>query len=177
MLALGISCYYHDSAVALVDDEAIRFAVHEERLSRVKHDERFPALAVGRALEAGGIRINDLDRIVFYEEPSAKLNRLWDQVIDDWPRSRRLFDEDLPRFLHHKFPIDAQIRRHLGFHGPIEHSEHHRSHAASAFFTSPFERAVVLTLDGVGEYETASVHLGEGNRLEKVRSVHFPHSL
>src|ERR1051325_596812 len=177
MSVLGISCYYHDSAVALVDDNEIQFAIHEERLSRRKQDARFPALAVGRALEAAQLRINDLDRIVFYEDPGLKLNRLWDQVIDYWPRSQRVYEDDIPRFIHHKMPIAEQIRKHLGFHGPIENSEHHRSHAASAFFTSPFERALVVTLDGVGEYETASVHLGEGNRLTKLRSIHFPHSL
>src|SRR3954447_17562023 len=177
MSVLGISCYYHDGAVALVDDNEIQFAIHEERLSRRKQDARFPALAVGRALEAAKLRINDLDRIVFYEDPALKLNRLWDQVIDYWPRSRRVYEDDIPRLVHHKMPIADQIRKHLGFHGPIENSEHHRSHAASAFYTSPFERAIVVTLDGVGEYETASVHLGEGNRLTKLRSIHFPHSL
>src|SRR3954451_3715720 len=177
MSVLGISCYYHDSAVALVDDNEVQFAIHEERLSRRKQDARFPALAVGRALEAAKLRINDLDRIVFYEDPGLKLNRLWDQVIDYWPRSRRVYEDDIPRFVHHKMPIAEQIRKHLGFHGQIENSEHHRSHAASAFYTSPFERAIVVTLDGVGEYETASVHLGKGNRLTKLRSIHFPHSL
>ncbi len=177
MLVMGISCYYHDSAVAVLDDREIKFAIHEERLSRVKHDARFPVLAIGHALEACGIGINDLDRIVFYEDPSLKLQRLWDQVIDGWPRSRRMFTDDIPRFVQYKLPIAEQIREHLGFQGGIEHSQHHRSHAASAFFTSPFERAIVLTLDGVGEYETATVHLGEGNRLVKMRSIHFPHSL
>jgi carbamoyltransferase len=177
MLEMGISCYYHDSAVAVLDETEIKFAIHEERLSRVKHDARFPVLAIGHALEACGIGINDLDKIVFYEDPSLKLGRLWDQVIDGWPRSRRMFTEDIPRFVQHKLPIAEQIREHLGFQGGIEHSQHHRSHAASAFFTSPFERAVVVTLDGVGEYETATVYLGEGNRLVKKRSIHFPHSL
>src|SRR4051794_792209 len=177
MSVLGISCYYHDSAVALIDDQEVQFAIHEERLSRRKQDARFPALAIGRALESAKLRINDLERIVFYEDPGLKLNRLWDQVIDYWPRSQRVYEDDIPRFIHHKMPIAEQIRKHLGFHGPIENSEHHRSHAASAFYTSPFERAIVLTLDGVGEYETASVHLGEGNRLTKLRSIHFPHSL
>jgi len=177
MLVMGISCYYHDSAVAVVDETEIRFAIHEERLSRVKHDARFPVLAIGHALEACGIGINDLDKIVFYEDPPLKLRRLWDQVIDGWPHSRRMFSEDIPRFVQHKLPIAEQIREHLGFQGDIEHSQHHRSHAASAFFTSPFERAVVVTLDGVGEYETATVYLGEGNRLVKMRSIHFPHSL
>jgi carbamoyltransferase len=177
MLVMGISCYYHDSAVAILDDREIKFAIHEERLSRVKHDARFPVLAIGHALEACGIGVNDIDRIVFYEDPSLKLDRLWDQVIDGWPHSRRLFADDIPRFVRHKLPIAGQIREHLGFQGSVEHSQHHRSHAASAFFTSPFERAIVVTLDGVGEYETATVHLGEGNRLTKMRSIHFPHSL
>jgi carbamoyltransferase len=177
MLRLGVSCYYHDSAAAIVDDGEIKFAIQEERLSRRKHDRRFPALAIAHGLQACGIRINDLASIVFYEDPQLKLKRLWDQVIDYWPRSRRMFEQDIPGFVHHKLPIDAQIRNYMGFQGNIEYSEHHRSHAASAFFTSPFERAVVVTLDGVGEYETASVHLGEGNRLEKQRSIHFPHSL
>lgn len=177
MLRLGISCYYHDSAVAIVDDSEIKFAIQEERLSRRKHDRRFPALAVAHGLQACGVPINDLASVVFYEDPQLKLNRLWDQVIEYWPRSRRMFEQDIPRFVHHKLPIDAQIRNYMGFRGNIEYSEHHRSHAASAFFTSPFERAVVVTIDGVGEYETASVHLGEGNRLEKQRAIHFPHSL
>src|SRR3954467_6358013 len=177
MSVLGISCYYHDSAVALIDDQEVQFAIHEERLSRRKQDARFPALAIGRALESAKLRINDLDRIVFYEDPGLKLNRLWDQVVDYWPHSQRVYEDDIPRFIHHKMPIAEQIRKHLGFHGQIENSEHHRSHAASAFYTSPFERAIVVTLDGVGEYETATVHLGDGNRLTKIRSLHFPHSL
>ena len=177
MNVLGISCYYHDSAAALVDDESIRFAIQEERLSRVKHDARFPALAIGRALESARLRVNALDAIVFYEDPQRKLWRLWDQAIDGWPNTRRLFYEDIPYFYRYKFPIAEQLRKHLGYRGRVEFSDHHTSHAASAFFTSPFERAVVVTIDGVGEYDTAAVHIGEGNRLRKVRSIQFPHSL
>lgn len=177
MLTMGVSCYYHDSAVAILDEYGIKFAIQEERLSRLKHNRRFPELALTRALQACGIRINDLAKIVFYEDPKVKLNRLWDQVIDYWPHSRRIFEHDIPNFVHHKLTVDSQIRDYFSFDGIIEYSEHHRSHAASAFFTSPFERAVVVTLDGVGEYETAAVHLGEGNRLKKQRSLHFPHSL
>src|SRR5205085_2144353 len=136
-----------------------------------------PVLAIVIELHASGLRINDIDRIVFYEDPKLKLNRLWDQVIDNWPRSRRIFDADLPRFVQHKLPIAGQLRAHMGFNHRVEFSEHHRSHAASAFFTSPFEHALVVTLDGVGEYETATVHLGQGNRLTKLRSILFPHSL
>jgi carbamoyltransferase len=177
MNVLGISCYYHDSAAALVDDHTIKFAIQEERLSRVKHDARFPALAIGRALESAKLRVNALDAIVFYEDPQKKLRRLWDQAIDGWPDSRRLFFEDIPYFYQHKFPIREQLRKHLGYKGKVEFSDHHTSHAASAFFTSPFERAIVVTLDGVGEYDTAAVHIGEGNRLRKLRSIRFPHSL
>ena len=177
MRVLGISCYFHDAAAALVDDDAIRFAIQEERLSRHKHDARFPALAIGRALESAGMRVNDLDAIVFYEDPQTKLRRLWDQVLDGWPHSRRMFFEDIPYFHRYKLPIAEQTRKHLGYRGNVVFGEHHASHAASAFFTSPFERAVVVTLDGVGEYDTVAVHLGEGNRLRKVRSIRFPHSL
>jgi carbamoyltransferase len=176
MLVMGISCFYHDSAVALVDERGVRFAVHEERLSRVKHDARFPFLAVGHAMQAAGITSGlDIDRVVFYEDPWLKLRRQWAQAIDFWPHSRRMLFEDMPRLLQHKMP--EQFLRSKGYIAPIEFSEHHRSHAASAFFTSPFERAVVVTLDGVGEFETAAVHLGEGNKLTKIRSIHFPHSL
>ena len=177
MLVLGVSCHYHDSAVALVDDRAIRFAIHEERLSRLKHDARFPVMAIGSALGALDLGINDLDRIVYYEEPELKLRRLWDQAIDGWPRSRRLLEEDIPRFVHHKMPVEKQLRQHFNFQRAFETCAHHRSHAAAAFFTSPYERALVLTLDGVGEYETLAVHLGEGNHLVKEKAIHFPHSL
>src|SRR5207248_11442395 len=121
------------------------FALDEVRLSRGKHDARFAVLRIGGALHACGLRINDIDRIVFYEEPKLKLSRLWDEVIDNWPRSRRICDEDLPRFVQHKLPVASQLRAHMGFNHRVESSEHHRSHAASAFFTSPFERAVVVT--------------------------------
>src|SRR5579885_3605576 len=117
MRVLGISCYYHDAAAALVDDDAILFAIQEERLSRVKHDARFPTLAIGRALDSAGMRINDVDAIVFYEDPQTKLRRLWEQVLDGWPRSRRMFFEDIPYFHRYKLPIAEQVRKHLGYQG------------------------------------------------------------
>src|SRR5260370_31215756 len=101
MLVMGISCHYHDSAVALIDENEIAFAIHEERLSRVKHDRRFPALAAARGLQACGIPINDVAEVVFYENPELKLKRLWDQVIDYWPRSRDMFEREKPRFVPH----------------------------------------------------------------------------
>ena len=118
--------------IAIIDDSEIKFAIHEERLSRLKHDARFPVRAIGSGLDALDLQINDFDRIVLYEDPAVKLTRLWDQVIDYWPRSRRIFDHDIPRFVHHKMPI-AQLRAHFN-HPTVEFSEHHRSHAASAFF-------------------------------------------
>jgi carbamoyltransferase len=132
VLVMGISCYYHDSALAVVDDDSIRFAIHEERLSRVKHDARFPVRAIGAVLDALQLDINDFDRIVFYEDPAVKLDRLWNQVIDYWPRSRRLFDESIPKFVQHKLPVAAQLKKHFNYLGPVEHSSHHRTTAHSA---------------------------------------------
>lgn len=174
---LGISCHYHDSAVCLVENGQIRFAIHEERLSRRKHDSRFPAMALHKALESSGITIDEIDQIAFYEDPELKFDRIWFQILHDWPDSKGLFAEDAPYFWHHRRPVERQIRENYGYAGPITFGEHHRSHAASAFYTSPFERALVVTIDGIGEYETAVVHLGEGNTLRKLKSIHFPHSL
>ncbi len=177
MKILGISCFYHDSAVTVIEDGKIAFAIQEERLSRLKHDSRFPIMAITKALEICRSSINDFDEIVFYENPHLKLKRIFGQVVAGWPRSWRLFSEHLPYFYHFKYPIEKIIRNKLGYKGRISFCEHHRSHAASAFYTSPFERALVLTIDGVGEYDTTAVHIGEGNTLRKVASIHFPDSL
>jgi carbamoyltransferase len=177
MRVLGISCYYHDAAAALVEDNQIIFAVQEERLSRIKHDSAFPTLAISKALEAGKCDLKDVDVIAFYENPELKLQRLWSQMLGDWPHSFSLFSQEIPHFLQHKFEIQQHIRKHLSYKGKIIIGEHHRSHAASAFYTSNFERALILTLDGVGEWDTTAVYLGEGNTLTKIKSIHFPHSL
>lgn len=174
---IGISCFYHDSAVAAVEDGRISFAIHEERLSRVKHDSRFPIMAFAKTLETCKWKVNDVDVIVFYENPSLKLQRLYDQVITGWPRTWTMYSQRIPRFYEFKYPIERVIREKLGYRGEVRFGEHHRSHAASAFYTSPFERALVLTIDGVGEYDTTAVFIGEGNSLTKVASVHFPDSL
>ncbi len=163
--------------MAAVEDRKISFAIHEERLSRVKHDSRFPIMAFTKALETCRWRVNDIDVIVFYEDPSLKLRRLYDQVITGWPRSWTTYCQRIPRFYYFKYPIEKIIRDKLGYEGEIRFGGHHRSHAASAFFTSPFEKALVLTIDGVGEYDTTAVFIGEGNSLTKVASIHFPDSL
>lgn len=174
---IGLSCHYHDSAVALVERGEILFAMQEERLSRRKHDARFPMLALSRALGVAEVQISEIDEIAFYESPDLKFDRIWHQILHDWPRSRELHDVHAPYFWHHKRPIEQQIRANYNYTGPVSFSEYHRSHAASAFYTSPFERALVVTIDGIGEFETVAVHLGEGNGLRKLKSIHFPHSL
>lgn len=174
---LGLSCHYHDAAAALVDESAIHFAVQEERLSRHKHDAGFPTRAIAKALEYGRCRLQDLEAVAFYEQPEEKFMRLFSQAAQDWPHSTGLFFSEIPYFLQHKASIEAQIRAQLGYKGSVRLYGHHLSHAASAFYTSPFERALVLTLDGVGERDTTAVFLGEGNTLRKIKSIHFPHSL
>jgi carbamoyltransferase len=177
MKVLGISCFYHDAAVAAVEDDRICFAIQEERLSRIKHDPRFPTLGIAKALDFCGWRVDDLDLIVFYENPDLKLRRLYDQVVAGWPRSWRLYCEHLPRFYRDKYPIERIVQERLGYRGEVRTMEHHFSHAASAFFTSSFGDALIVSIDGVGEFETTAVYYGQGNRLQKVASIHFPDSL
>jgi carbamoyltransferase len=177
MKILGISCFYHDSAVAAVEDGQIRFAIQEERLSRIKHDAGFPTLAVARALQECGWKLDEVDQIVFYENPHLKLQRIMDHVVRQWPRTWTMFRGHLPRYYSSKYPIERIIRDLTGYRGIVAIGEHHRSHAASTFLTSPFDRALVLTVDGVGEFETTAVFLGEGNALRKLAAIHFPDSL
>jgi len=174
---IGLSCFYHDSAVAAIEGGAIRFAIQEERLSRVKHDSRFPIMAIAKTLEVCKWSVNEIDTIVFYENPVLKLNRLYNQVISDWPRSWKLFSEHVPQFYAYKYPIEQIIRDKLRYNGTVRCAQHHLSHAASAFYTSPFESALVLTIDGVGEYDTTALFSGEGNIIKPIRSIHFPDSL
>ena len=173
---IGISCFYHDSAVAFVEGQEIKFAIQEERLSRRKNDSRFPAKALSKALAVAG-DWEGVDQIAFYENPDLKFDRIWFQILHDWPNSKELYTTHAPYFWHQRRPVEQKIREHYTYKGPVTFNEHHRSHAASAFYTSPFERALVVTLDGIGEYETVAVHLGEGNSLRKLKSIHFPHSL
>lgn len=177
MNILGISCFFHDSAAAAIEDGRIVFAIQEERLSRRKHDPSLPVNAIGAALQAAGWEPRDVDRVVFYEDPDLKLQRIREQIERFRPESRYLEERALPHFLQHKYPVAALLNREFGFGDRVTCSEHHLSHAASSFYTSPFERALVVTIDGVGESESAAVYLGEGNTLRKMRSVQFPDSL
>src|SRR5579864_5913920 len=169
MRILGISAFYHDSAAALVRDGEIVAAAQEERFSRKKHDSRFPIHAVRYCLEADGARLSDFDYVVFYDKPFLKFERLLETYLAFAPHGMRSFQKSL---LHDELKQlgEFDVNRLL-------FTEHHQSHAASAFFPSPFEEALVLTMDGVGEWATTSAALGSGNRLEIIKEIHFPHSL
>ncbi len=178
MNILGISAFYHDSAACLVRDGEIVAAAQEERFTRKKHDQSFPARAIDYCLEAGGISKKDVDLVVFYEKPFLKFERLLETYLAYAPFGIRSFLKAMPVWIKQKLWIKDQIREDLGgWEGRMLFTEHHESHAASAFFPSPFEEAAVITMDGVGEWATSSVGVGRGNKLELLKEIRFPHSL
>ena len=176
---LGISAFYHDSAAALVRDGVIVAAAQEERFTRVKHDHRFPARAVEYCLAEAGITAAQLDHVAFYDKPLLKFERLLETYLAHAPLGLRSFMKALPLWLRQKLFLPREIDNGLGgtYEGPIYFTGHHESHAASAFFPSPFEEAAVITLDGVGEWSTTSWGVGRGNTIELKKEVRFPHSL
>jgi len=175
---LGISCFYHDSAAALVRDGDIVAAVQEERFTRVKHDSGFPRHAVAWCLEHAGLAPADLDAVVFYEKPLLKFDRLLETYLAYAPRGFRSFLKAMPQWLRTKLFIPQTIARHLpGLCGPVLMTGHHEAHAASAFYPSPFAEAAVLTVDGVGEWSTAAWGVGRGRELSLRQELRFPHSL
>jgi len=175
---LGISAYYHDSAACLVEDGRVLAAAQEERFSRKKHDAGFPAQAVAYCLREAGIRVSDLDLVGFYEKPLVKFSRLVETYVACAPRGLTSYLTALPLWLGEKLWIGDDIRDHLdGYAGEILFGEHHESHAASAFYPSPFEQAAIVTIDGVGEWATSSIGAGRGNEIELLRELRFPHSL
>jgi carbamoyltransferase len=184
MRILGISAFYHDSAVALVVDGEIVAAAQEERFSRKKHDARFPRHALGYCLAEGGIRLDQVDLVAFYDKPFLKFERLLETYLAFAPRGFASFRMAIPIWLREKLFLKNNLTGELKQHRPdfdwdqrLVFSEHHLSHAASAFFPSPFSSAAVLTLDGVGEWATCSLALGRDNRLHVIKEIHFPHSL
>src|SRR5437867_10592270 len=175
---LGISCYFHDAAAALLRDGGVVSAAEEERFTRRKHDPEFPTHAIDFCLKTGGIRAEDLDYVVFFEKPFVKFERLLLSSLQTFPRSHRVFREAMITWLGDKLWIKHLIGKRLGIApGRILFSEHHPSHAASAYFCSPFDAAAVLTVDGVGEWTTASLGLGRGSELRLLKEIRFPHSL
>jgi carbamoyltransferase len=179
MNILGISAFYHDSAAALVRDGKIIAAAQEERFTRTKHDNRFPSNAVEYCLQAGGLTADKLDYVVFYEKPLLKFERLLESYIAYAPRGFGQFLMGMPLWLRQKLHLPREMDKALGYKykGRYVFTEHHESHAASAFFPSPFEQAAILTMDGVGEWATGSFGIGRGNKIELTNVMHFPHSL
>jgi carbamoyltransferase len=184
MRVLGISAYYHDSAAALVVDGEVVAAAQEERFTRKKHDSNFPHHAIRSCLETGGIRPGELDHVAFYDKPFLKFERLLETYLAFAPRGFTSFREALPVWVKDKlFQRNTLLKelksleRKADWDAKLLFSEHHLSHAASAFYPSPFQRAAVLTMDGVGEWTTTSLALGEGRALKVMREIHFPHSL
>jgi carbamoyltransferase len=175
---LGLSAFYHDSAAALLTDGEIVAAAQEERFTRFKHDARFPSRAAAFCLKAAGVRASDLDAVAFYETPSVKFDRLLETFLGEAPGGFELFQEAMPVWAQVKLQLPGRIRSELpGFVGELHFMDHHKSHAASAFFPSPFESAAILTVDAVGEWSTSTLGRGRGNELDLQREQRFPHSL
>jgi carbamoyltransferase len=177
MYILGISAYYHDSAACLIKDGDIVAAAQEERFTRKKHDHRFPAAAVEYCLREARISPEEVGLVAFYDKPLLKFERLLETYIDYAPSGIRSFLMAMPLWLREKLWIREQIAKSANYKGKVLFTEHHESHAASAFFPSPFESAAVLTMDGVGEWATSSYGYGRGNELHLLKELHFPHSL
>ncbi|MCX6639473.1 MAG: carbamoyltransferase [bacterium] len=174
---LGISAYYHDSAACLLRDGEIFAAAQEERFTRKKHDHRFPTHAVAYCLQEAGIQPKDLKLVAFYDKPLIKFERLLETYLAYAPKGFPSFLMAMPLWLKQKLFMRKTLALELGYEGEVIFPEHHESHAASAFFPSPFQDAAILTLDGVGEWATTSMGVGHGNRLELTSEIHFPHSL
>jgi carbamoyltransferase len=184
MRIVGISAFYHDSAAALIEDGQIIAAAQEERFSRKKQDSNFPKLALDYCLEEAGVTLSDVDYIAFYDKPFLKFERLLETYVAFAPRGFKSFSKAMPIWLKEKLFQKNMLRDKLRESVPeynwdnrLLFAEHHQSHAASAFYPSPFESAAILTMDGVGEWATTSLGMGKGNTVEMTREIHFPHSL
>lgn len=178
MRILGISCFYHDAAAALIEDGALLAAAEEERFSRKKHDSDFPRLAIQYCLETAGITAQDLDYVVFYEKPFVKFERILTTAVQVVPKSWKVFGDAMTTWLLDKLWVKNLIRQELGIPASrILFSEHHLSHAASTFLCSPFDDAAILTVDGVGEWATATMGVGKGTEIKLLREIRFPHSV
>ena len=174
---LGISCFYHDSAAALIRENEIVFAAQEERYTRKKHDESFPKNAIDHALKFAGITPQDLSAIVFYEKPLLKFERILQTYFKVWPKGLRSYHHAMQEWMTKKLWIPHHIRKELNYKGPLYFTEHHESHAASAYFTSGFHDATIVTVDGVGEWATTTIGYGKGTELRLTEEIRFPHSL
>jgi len=173
---LGFSCFYHDSSACLIRDGQVIAAVQQERFSRKKHDLGFPKEAIEYCLKEGNTSIEKIDFVVFYEKPFLKFERLLGQMIQTFPHSLKAFVQTIPSWLTEKLAVPHFIKK-MGYKKDIYFMEHHLSHAGSCFLVSPFKKAAILTIDGVGEYTTTSLAFGEGNNIKILKEIHFPHSI
>ena len=178
-MILGISAYYHDSAAALVNQKGVIAAAQEERFTRIKHDASFPVNSVEYCLKEAGATIEDIEQIVFYEKPFLKFDRLLETYLSYAPSGLRSFVQAVPQWLKQKLHLPREIKKQLPgkWEKAIAFVSHHESHAASAFFPSPFEESAILTMDGVGEWDTTTLGIGESNKIRLIKSLKFPHSL
>jgi carbamoyltransferase len=177
MKILGLSCYYHDAAACLIIDDKIVAAGAEERFSRVKHDNRFPKLAVEYCLNEAKIAANEIDVIVFYEKPIVKFDRVLHQQLQHFPRNYRTYNESFGSWISTKLKLPDILKKELNYHGKVLYLEHHLAHAASSFYLSGYDDATIVTLDGVGEWATTTIGYGKGKDISIDRELHFPHSL
>jgi carbamoyltransferase len=177
MNILGISAFYHDSAACLVQDGKIVAAAQEERFTRKKHDPEFPRNAVKYCLDSQKLKVSDLNYVVFYDKPVLKFERLLETYLTTAPKGFTSYAKALPLWLKHKLWIPETIKNELNYEGEILFTEHHQSHAGSAFYPSPFQDAAILTIDGVGEWTTNSLGIGKGNQFSLIKDIKFPHSL
>lgn len=175
---LGISCYYHDAGAVLLKDGEIVFAAQEERYTRKKHDDRFPQEVIARALSHAGITIDDIAAVGFYEKPFLKFfDRILHTYFKTWPRGYRQYLRAMHDWMHEKLWTPQNIQKELNYAGPIYYVSHHESHAASSFYCSGYEDSAVVTVDGVGEWATATIGKGSGTDLNLMKELHYPHSL
>ncbi len=177
MHILGISCFYHDSAACLVRNGEILAAAQEERFTRKKHDPRFPRHSIQWSLEEAGISIHDIDYIAYYDKPFLTFERLLMSYLTVAPKGLRSWLEAMPLWLGQKLDIPKVLKREIRYEGDVLYTEHHEAHAASAFYMSPFQESAILTMDGVGEWATASYGLGKGRDIQLLKELHFPNSL
>ncbi len=177
MYILGISCFYHDSSATLLKDGVVVAAAQEERFTRKKHDTSFPLHAIQWCLASQGITIADISAVGFYEKPMLKFERLLSQHLEMFPKSGKTFVSSLPAWFHEKLRVPKIIKKKLGYTGDVLFIEHHLAHAASSFLVSPFDSAAIVTVDGVGEWTTTTYGYGEGEQIELLKDIRFPHSL
>ncbi len=174
---LGISCYYHDAAAALIRDGVVIAAAAEERFTRKKHDNTFPQHAVEYCLKSAGIAANDISAVVFYEKPIVKFERIINQYLDSFPFSFRSFITTMHQWITQKLKIQSILKKEFHYHGEVFFTDHHLAHAASAYYLSGFDKSVILTLDGVGEWSTTTIGFAEGSDIRLDQEIRFPHSL